>query len=151
VNDKTVAISMKATKLTARLLAQAMRAALQKARNPHEKRGKQSLKQLTRQGASLSNAEVSGDNIGQFKRTARKYNVAFSLKRDDSEYPPKWIVFFKAKDSAAIEAAFKEFSRAVLRQKNRNPSMLAELAQFRKLTRENADPVRNRMRGGLEL
>lgn len=151
VNDRTVAVSVKATKLTARLLAQAMRAALRKSQNPAEKHGRQSIRQLTRQGAALSDVEISGDNIGQFKRTARKYNVSFSLKRDDAEKPPRWIVFFKSKDSASIEATFKAFSRSVLKQKSRNPSMLAELAKFKELTRENAAPVRNRDRGGHEL
>jgi hypothetical protein len=152
VNDRTVAITVKATKITGRLLAQAMRFFLRKAREPSVKSGKQSIKQLTRQGASLTNVEVSGDNIGLFKKTARKYNVSFSLKRDDSEKPPRWSVFFKSKDGASMDAAFKEFSRSVLRQKGRdNPSMLAELAQYRELTKTAVDPVKHRDRGGHEL
>jgi hypothetical protein len=38
----------------------------------------------------------------------RKYNVDFALKRDTTEMPPKWLVFFKAKDAAALTAAFEE-------------------------------------------
>jgi hypothetical protein len=55
VNDKTVALSVKATKITGRLLAQAMQAFLKKAREPTFKHGKQSVKSLTKQGASLTN------------------------------------------------------------------------------------------------
>ncbi len=150
VNDKTVAITVKSAKITGRLLAQAMRFFLKKAKEPHVKHGKQSVRSLTRQGAALTNVEVSGDNIGTFKKTARKYNVSFSLKRDDSEKPPKWIVFFKSKDSASMDAAFKEFSREALKQKDR-PSMLAELARFKEFIKTLAAPVKNRDRGGHEL
>jgi hypothetical protein len=82
VNDKTVALSVKAAKLTGRLLAGAMRAWLKKAREPTTKHGKQSIHTLSKQGASLSNIEVTGDNIGSFRRTTRKYNVAWRGKRE---------------------------------------------------------------------
>ena len=62
-NERSVAISIKATKVTARLLAQAMQAFIKKARSPTEKQGKQSLKSLTKKGASIENIEVSGDDI----------------------------------------------------------------------------------------
>ncbi len=128
-----------------------MRAYLQKSRTTTIKLGRQSVKSLQKQGASLENIEISSDNIGTFKRTARKHNLSFALKRNNAETPPRWIVFFKAKDSKALEAAFSEYSRSVLKQKNRNPSMLAELAKFKELTKTAADPVKNRDRGGLEL
>jgi hypothetical protein len=72
INDKTVALSVKATKITGRLLAKAMQAFLRQARaSPKPKLGKQSIKSLTKQGASLSNIEITGDNIGDFKRIRR--------------------------------------------------------------------------------
>ena len=106
---------------------------------------------MTKQGASLANVEVSGDDIGTFKRTARKYNIDFSLKRDDSETPPKWIVFFRAKDSQAIESAFKEFSAVTLKYKTKKPSMLQRLAKFKELAKSIAAPVKNRKRGEREI
>ena len=110
VNQKTVALSIKTAKITGRLLAKAMQAFLKKAREPTITRGKQSVRSLTKQGASLTNISVDGDNIGSFSRIARKYNVDFALKRDNSETPPKWMVFFKAKDADALTAAFNEYS-----------------------------------------
>ncbi len=150
VNDKTVALSVKAAKMTGRLLAKAMQAFLKRAREPTFKHGKQSVKSLTQQGASLTNIEVTGDNIGSFKRTARKYNVDFSLKRDDAETPPKWVVFFKAKDADAMTAAFKEYSQATLKHKSRKPSMLAKLNRFKELARSVAAPVKHRSKGEIE-
>ena len=151
INEKTVALSVKGAKITGRVLARAMRAFLKRAREPTVKHGKQSIKSLTKQGASLANVEVSGDDIGTFKRTARKYNIDFSLKRDDSETPPKWIVFFRAKDSQAIESAFKEFSAVTLKYKTKKPSMLQRLAKFKELAKSIAAPVKNRKRGEREI
>ena len=151
VNDKTVAISVKAVKLTGRLLAKAMRAFLKKAREPTFKHGKQSVKSLTKQGASLTNIEIGGDNIGSFSRIARKYNVDFSLKRDSSETPPKWIVFFKAKDTDALTAAFNEYSKIQLKHKDQKPSMLANLEKAKETAKQVAAPVKHRNKGGHEL
>lgn len=154
INERTVALSVKGTKLTAHMLAKAMRAFLKKAQQPHKikvKSGRQSVRSLTKQGASLANIEVSGDDIGTFKRVARKYNVDFALKRDDSETPPKWIVFFKAKDSQALESAFKEFTQITLKQKTRKPSMLERLDKFKEIAKSVSAPVKNRDRGGHEL
>ena len=64
---------------------------------------------MKKHGASLSDIEITGDNIGSFKRIAREYKVDFALKRDNSEAPPKWIVFFKAKDADAITSAFNKY------------------------------------------
>ena len=150
VNDKAVALTVKAAKLTGRMLAKAMREFLKKVREPTYNHGKQSVKSLTKQGASLSNIEIGGDNIGSFSKTARKYNVDFALKRDSSETPPRWVVFFKAKDSDALTAAFNEYTKTTLRKKER-PSMLTSLAKFKELAKNRAAPAKNRSRGEREL
>ena len=152
VNEKTVALAVRAAKLTGRLLAKAMREFMKKAQAPNlATHGKQSIKSLTKQGASLSSIEITGDNIGSFRRVARKYNVDFSLKRDDSASPPKWIVFFRAKDADALTAAFKEYSSIQLKQKTRKPSLLAALEKAKELAKQIAAPVKNRSKGGHEL
>ena len=152
IEEKTAAISVKAVKMTGQLLAKAMRAWLKKAREPTFKQGKQSVKSLTKQGASLSNIEIDGDNIGSFSSTARKYNVDFALKRDDnSGNPPRWLVFFKAKDADALTAAFNEYSKTQIKMKNRKPSLLARLEKAKELVTEVGAPVKNRNKGGHEL
>ena len=141
VNQKAVAISLKATKLTGRLLAKVIAAALRKMRQardaPHH--GKQTVKQLARQNAGMQSIEITDDNIGSFEKYARKYGVDFALKRDNGS-PPKWIVFFKARDADALTAAFTEFSRDTLKRVSR-PSVreamrsLKELIQHKVLDR----------------
>lgn len=150
INDKTVAISIKAAKISGRLLAQAMQAFLKKAREPTFKTGKQSLKSLSKHGASLSNIEITDNNIGDFKRIARKYNIDFALKRDNAESPPKWLVFFKAKDMDALTAAFKEYSKIKLKVKEK-PNFLDKIAFFKQKAKEAANPAKHRDRGDIEL
>jgi hypothetical protein len=147
VNERTVALSIKGAKLTGRLLAKAMQTFLKRARaSPKTKTVAQSVKSLTKSGASLQDAEITGDNIGSFKRVARKYSVGFALKKDVSETPPKWIVFFKSKDGAAMESAFREYGRIQMKVKER-PSMLDKLHKFRELAKQAAAPAKNRNRG----
>ena len=146
INDKAVALSMRGSKATGRLLAQAMKAFLRKAAQPHVKHGKQSLKSLSKQGATLTDIEISGNNIGTFKKTARKYNVDYSLKKDISQDPPRWIVFFKAKDDKAIQSAFNEYAKITLRQQSRKQSMLDKLDRFKELARSAPEKVIERIK-----
>lgn len=153
-NDKSVAISIRAAKVTARILAQAMQAFLKKARNTAEKHGKQSVKSLTKSGASIDNTAIPGDmDIGSFKKTARKYNIDFALKKDVSTDLPNWIVFFKSKDAKSMDAAFKEFSSKVLTAKTAKPSIEKEMERFKEKAKELELPVpaKGKVRGDIEL
>ena len=137
-NDRCVAISVKTTKLTARLMAQAMRAFRNKARKPSGatgKHGQQSLKSLTKSGATIENVEIPADSdINSFKKTARKYNIDFALKKDTSTDPPNWIIFFKSRDSKTMDAAFKEFSKSVLNKTPTTP-IAKEMERFKDIAK----------------
>ena len=107
VRDKSVAfvINMGRTgsRLTADLLRAAMRRYLEQSRNPKAHHGKQTVKQLVKQGAGVQNIEITEKNIKSFERVARKYGVDFALKKDPAH--GKYLVFFKAKDADALNAA----------------------------------------------
>jgi hypothetical protein len=151
VNERTAALSIRAGKLTGRVLARAMAAVLRRMRNPKEKHGKQSIRSLSRRGASLKDIEITEDNIKSFERVARRYRVDFSLKKDVSQ-PDRWLVFFRAKDADALTAAFREFSARTLGQKRtQKPSLLARVAHFRQVARNTPDRVRNIEHGGPQL
>ena len=152
-NDRSIALSVKASKMTARTLAKVMQAFLRKVGKPPINHGKQSLKSLARQGASIENIAISGDNIGSFRKVARKYNIDFALKKDSSTDPPNWLVFFKAKDGKAISAAFDEFSKGVLKEKTPMPPIETEMARFKEMARgiEPTPPIKVRGKDGPEL
>lgn len=135
IQQKTVALSIKATKLTGKVLAKAIAALLRqikKARNA-PKQGKQTVKQLAKQNAGLTNIEITDGNIKSFERVARKYGVDFALKRDNGS-PPRWLVFFKARDADALTAAFNEFSRDTLRREKR-PSVREAMRNFKDIVK----------------
>ena len=151
-NDQAVSLSIRATTITARHLAGAMQAYLKHSRDPTAKKGYQSLRSLSQHGASLANVEVSGVNIGSFRKVARKYNIDFALQKDSLENPPRWLVFFKARDERAMTSAFEEFSKSVLpRAKAERPPLLERLAKFKEKAKAMLAPVRNRQKSGIEL
>ena len=117
LEQKSVAISIKAGKLTANLLKKALEKALaemtKSQKNPKIYKGKQSVKHLVRQGAGVSNIEITDGNIKSFERVARKYGVDFALKKDTTSQPPRYLVFFKSRDADALTAAFAEYSGKV--------------------------------------
>lgn len=90
VNEKTIALYIKTGKLTAQTLQKAMKAILSKGKKELSKppQGKQSLKQLMKQNAGVSNIEITKDNIKAFESTAKKYGIDFALKKDTTEPPP---------------------------------------------------------------
>ena len=116
VTQRTVALCVEATKLSAGMLQQAMKKVLdemQKGVTGHKTKlhhGKQTLKQLASQNAGLANIEISDRNIKAFTHVAKKYHVDFALKKDTTAEQPRYLVFFKSRDADAITAAFQEFA-----------------------------------------
>ena len=139
INEKTVAISIKATKLTAQTLQKAIKRLLEQMKKQRGKRqiphGKQTLKQLIKQNAGVSNIEITKDNIKAFESTAKKYGIDFALKKDNTEAPPRYLVFFKSRDADALTAAFQEFSAKKLTQ-DRKPSVRKLLSKLKQAAQD---------------
>ena len=95
-------------------------------------KGKQTVKQLIKQGQGASSMEVSGESIRSFKRIANKYGVDFAIVKDKTADPPRYTCFFKAKDMDAITAVVKEYSAKVVKmQGKQKPSLLKELKKLK--------------------
>jgi len=104
---KTIDISIKAEKMTADVLKSALQEFLS---GKAEKKGRMTFKQLQAKSPSkLDSIEVSDRNIGDFLKTARKYDVDFALKRDKSTQPPTYHVFFSAAKTEDFKRAFSEY------------------------------------------
>ena len=154
VRDKSVALTIRVGKtggkLTADMLKWAIRRYMDQSRNPKIHHGKQTVKQLVKQGAGVQNIEITDKNIKSFERVARKYGVDFALKKDPSE--GKYLVFFKAKDADALNAAFAEYTARTLNRSQKKPSLRARLSHFKEVVKNRAqETVKNRDRGGHEL
>ncbi len=153
VRDKSVALVINVGKaggrLTADLLKWAMRQYMEQSRNPHYHHGKQTVKQLVKQGAGVQNIEITDKNIKSFEHIARKYGVDYALKKVPSE--GKYLVFFKAKDADALNAAFAEYTAKTLKRGKREPSLLARLNHFKEVVKNQArDTEKHRQKGEID-
>lgn len=156
VNTKVVAIAIKGGKITADVLEKAFKKfveeiekAQKQASRPKSYRGKQSIKHLVEQNAAISNIEVTDGNIRAFERTANKYGIDYALKKDTSEQPPRYLVFFKGRDVDVMTQAFKEFSAKKVKQQDK-PSLRQKLSRSReqaKAQHKEKVKVKNKDRG----
>lgn len=151
VESRTVTLIVNGSKFTGRLLKDAItkymahrkEKNLQKSRDsPVKPCGKQTVKELVGQNQGVSNIEINDPDIKDFERIARKYGVDYAVKKDRSTSPPKYLVFFKARDADALTAAFSEYTAKKVKKQER-PSVLKQLAKFKEMVK-NMVPERNR-------
>ena len=144
VTNKTIALVFRTTKLTAETLKKAIQMYLEyqkgKTQNNH---GKISVKKLVGQNAGVSSIEVTDNNIKQFEKVAKKYSVDFSIKKDKTVDPPKYMVFFKGRDADVISQAFKEFVKVNEKVKQRE-SVKQKLQKLVKGVAQNKNKERSR-------
>lgn len=145
INEKIVALSIRAGSQGFRVTSSVLKAAMRKYLQNQEKlktqnavkqaersvpRGKQTVSQLMDQKQGLTNIEITNRNIKSFERVANKYKIDFALKKDKFVDPPRYLVFFKAKDVDVMTAAFKEFSAKELIKMNK-PSIQKRLTRYK--------------------
>lgn len=151
VRDKSVALVIRmgknGGKLTADLLRWAIRQYQRQANEPQH--GKQSVKSLVGQGDGVQNIEITDKNIKSFERVARKYGVDFALKKDPAQ--GRYLVFFKARDADALNAAFAEYTAKTLNREKGKPSIKKQLSHFKQLVMgQSVDREKHRGKGGIE-
>ena len=148
INHKNVAFMTSASKITSRTLLKLMKAYLQHHKNkqldkqiPH---GKQSVKELAKQGQGMTSLDLNDADIKKFDRIMKKYGVDYAVMTNKKTSPPTHTLFFKAKDADAITKAFTEFTEKVI-EKNSRPSVLAELKKYAEIVKNAViDSVKNR-------
>lgn len=165
VNQKVITLCINGGKLSARILKNAIirllrqleqmekqqqrsRKSPKQERSPAVYHGKQSMNKLLKQNCQLTNIEVTDGNIKSFEKYARKYHIDFSLKKDTSVSPPRYFVFFKAKDVNLMTAAFKEYTGKTL-SKEKKPSLRKKLmlAKERMAKHREREKSRQKERG----
>ena len=146
VEQKTFNIVVSTTKLTARTILNAGRTALQQYQSKllaDKSSGKQSVRMLLRQNRGVSSVEIDKTNIKGFERYAKKYGIDYAIRKDSSEVPPRYLVFFKAPDVEAFNAAFKEYSASLL-SKTKRPSVPEKLHELVQAAAELPGKVRHK-------
>ena len=114
VSRRTIALSIRTGKLTARTLAYALQAVGRKIQKEHRAHqtphGKQSVKKLMAHGAATNSIELTGAPK-DFDRVARRWGVDYAFYKTG---PDKYLLFFKSGQADAVTACFGEYSRRVL-------------------------------------
>ncbi len=138
-NEKTIALYIKTGKLTAQQLQKAMKALLAQMKKQHDRQkiphGKQTLKQLMKQNAGVSNIEITKDNI--------------KVKKIENGKPPTYLVSFRGKDIDVMTEAFREFSAKKL-GRDKKPSirkLIVSLKEKAAALNAQRDKVKNKDRG----
>ena len=147
VENRTVNLMISTTKLTWRALVsgyrkfQQYRAKVKAGKEvPH---GKQTVKKLIGQNQGVSSIDIANTGIRDFDRVAKKYGVDYAIKKDRSVSPPKYLVFFKARDADALTAAFNEYSAKQM-NRSQKPSVLKQLSRFKELAAGISTKVRQK-------
>lgn len=110
-NKKIIDIAIQSSIMTSQVLKQILHNWLNK---KSVKKGKIRFDQLSEQSnGKLESIEITQNNIKDFKETARKYNIDYSLKRDRSSDPPLYHVFFATDNTENFKRAFTEYASEV--------------------------------------
>ena len=131
VESRTVALTISTAKLTGRLFKAAVAKYLDYRKNkqreePAIPHGKQTVRQLIGQNQGVSTIESNDPHIKNFERIARKYGVDYAIKKVRTEDKPKYVIFFKARDTDALTQAFTEYTRKSA-EREKKPSVLQQL------------------------
>ena len=137
IENRTVNLAISTTKLTARgiirLAAKGLAYIKRKSREAALKNekpdGRQTIQQLIGPNQGVTNIDISQTDLKGFEKYARKYGVDYAITKDKSVFPPKYLVFFKARDADAMTAAFNAYSAEVL-AKSKRPSALNRLHEL---------------------
>ena len=95
VEQRVVTLAINCTKLTEQELKKALVKLLQhwkmhQQKGPH---GKMTVKQLAAQNRGLQSVEVTDQNIGSFKKIARKYGIDFAPYKAKGQ--DRYLVFLR--------------------------------------------------------
>ena len=152
VENRTVNLAITTTKLTFRTILNAGKVWQSHRRNVKAKKkmkaeekpvGRQTIKELVGQNQGVSSIPIENTSIRDFAQIARKYAIDYAITKDKSVAPPKYTVFFKARDADAMTAAFTEYSNKKLKMKEK-PSVLKQLKKLKELVAAVPDKVRHK-------
>ena len=147
VENRTLTLIVSGTKFTGRLfkaavskyMAHRKEKKLEKQRSrdsPVTPKGKQTVKTAHRSepGASPTSRSTTHPS-GILNASPASTAWDYAVKKDRSASPPKYLIFFKARDADALTAAFSEYTQKKVKKADRSerPSVLEKLSHFKEL------------------
>ena len=158
VENRTVNLAITTTKLSFRSLYAAYmkyrryrsdKKAIKTAKKAQQEKakseihGKQTVKELVGQNQGVSNMEIAQSDLKGFEKVTQKYGVDYAIRKDPSQNPPRYVVFFKARDADALQLIVDEYADRIMERKNK-PSVRENLAKFNEYVMTHCRPDRFR-------
>ena len=141
IENRTVALSVSMTKVTAMGLARTLALACReiqkanhyaKAKHPQ---GRQSVKSLMKHGIATNTLPIDGETH-LFDKVARKWNVDYAFTKVGHN---KYLLLFKSGQADAITACFSEYTKLCMkRAKNKRPRIYEQLRKSGEQVREKS-------------
>lgn len=148
VNQKTVALVVTTSKMTASVLRQVLikylqeqqrRMSMKKQNKQYQSKtaykGRMSVKEFVRTNNGTSVIPIDDGNIRDFDRIAKKHGLKFALEKVDKVTPPKFIVYFRGQDADVLNVAFKEYVAKQQKRKDQ-PSIRMQLKRAKEILRK---------------
>ena len=130
IERRTIALMVKSTNLTARVLAKVLGAVAHKIQRDIQKnqtpRGRQSVKKLMNHDGPKNSLPLDGDTK-LFDRVAKKCGVDYAFYPTG---PGQYLLFFKAGQADAITACFAEYTKRAMAMEKGRPSITKQLEQL---------------------
>ncbi len=120
------------------------KAAEKNAKKDSFKHGRQKVSELIGQGQGVENIDVANSDLKGFEVYARKYGIDYAVRKDISEDPPKYLVFFKAKEADAMTAAFNEYAAKALKKREKK-SVRQELKEAKETEASVKEAIKERI------
>ena len=133
VNQRTMALSIRASKLTGKVLAAAFSKVVRAAKKHHQKaltpKGRQSVKKLMNHYGDKTSIPYVGAPK-DFDRIAKIFEVDYAFRKVS---PGHYLLFFKAAQAGDITQVMQKYSEKVLHKGKEQPSILGQLRKFTEL------------------
>ena len=137
VENRTLTLTVNATKFTGRVLKAALSKYLAHRKNKKLQKSRDSPDGVKQYG-DMKEIDLQDKGLRSFDRIAREYKVQYAVyKTAKGQYQ----IFFKAPSEASMNAAFQKYSKNRLKKEQRRESVLGKLKKFKELVKA---PVPNR-------
>ena len=146
VENRTVNLAVSTTRLTARSIIRGVRwfimnhsqKKIRKQMKHPFAEGKQSVADLLKAGVSTDKIELPDGSARDFCKLAKKFGVDYAIRKDKSQEPARYVVFFKAKDTEVLDQVVKEYVSKT-NAKAEKASVREQLKDEKAKAHENAD------------
>lgn len=92
-----------------------------------------SVKELLNKDSGAQSIDVAELGIGDFRKIAKRYGMDFAVVKTKYEQPPKYTVFFRARDADTVERVMNEYAAKQLSKSKckTRPSLLKALKKLK--------------------